>query len=126
MVEIATNRRWGKNKKKKHEHDAKYGFYKYRTRFAIKNGSNVYEIYNSTIVIRNSEDGKKYLYDIIKIKRDNDVRLAATSYEARYGEAVYPSSNDIISNNVSIPNSENNVNSHNAQTKEKFSLKGTD
>mgnify|MGYP004646664969 FL=1 len=126
MVEIAANRRWEKNKKKKHEHDAKYGFYKYRTRFAIKNGSNVYEVYNSTIVIRNSEDGKKYLYDIIKIKRDNDVRLAATSYEARYGEAVYPSSNDIISNNASIPNSENNVNSQNAQIKEKFSLKETD
>lgn len=126
MVEIAANRRWEKNKKKKHEHDAKYGFYKYRTRFAIKNGSNVYEVYNSTIVIRNSENGKKYLYDIIKIKRDNDVRLAATSYEVRYGEAVYPSSNDIISNNASIPNSENNVNSQNAQTKEKFSLKETD
>lgn len=126
MVEISTNRRWEKNRKQKHARNAKYGFYKYDTRFAVKMGTNGYTVYDATVVIRNSENGKKYLYDIVKIKRDNDVQLAATSYEASYGEAVYPSSNDIISNNASIPNSESNVNSQNAQTKEKFSLKETD
>lgn len=126
MVEIATNRRWEKNRKQKHARNAKYGFYKYDTRFAVKMGTNGYTVYDATVVIRNSENGKKYLYDIVKIKRDNDVQLTATSYEASYGEAVYPSSNDIISNNTNIPNSESHVNSQNAQTKEKFSLKETD
>lgn len=125
MFEIAANRRWRKNKKKKHERDAKYGFYKYRTRFAIKNGSNVYEAYNSTIVIRNDEDGKKYFYDITKIKRDSR-HLAGPSYEVRYSETGKPVSDVTASYDSSIPGNSENVNSQNAQTKEKFSLKGTD
>lgn len=125
MFEIAANRRWERNKKKKHERDAKYGFYKYRTRFAIKNGSNVYEVYNSTIVIRNDEDGKKYFYDITKIKRDSR-HLAGPSYEVRYSETGKPVSDVTASYDSSIPGNSENVNSQNAQTKEKFSLKGTD
>lgn len=125
MIEIATNRKWEKNRKRKHESDAKYGFYKYDTRFAVKDKSGTYVIYDSTIVIRNDEDGKKYFYDITNIKRDSR-HLAATSFEARYSETGKPVSDVTVSYNSSIPGNPENVNSQNAQTKEKFSLKETD
>ena len=125
MIEIATNRKWEKNRKRKHESDAKYGFYKYDTRFAVKNKSGTYVIYDSTIVIRNDEDGKKYFYDITNIKRDSR-HLAATSFEARYSETGKPVSDVTVSYDSSIPGNPENVNSQNAQTKEKFSLKETD
>ena len=74
MLEIAADRRW---KKTKHSHnkDTKYGMYRYRTRFGfpVKNhaggtvGSN---IYTAKITIRNASDGRKYLYDIVSIKKD--------------------------------------------------------
>lgn len=125
MIEIATNRKWEKNRKRKHESDAKYGFYKYDTRFAVKDKSGTYVIYDSTIVIRNDEDGKKYFYDITNIKRDSR-HLAATSFEARYSETGKPVSDVTVSYDSSIPGNPENVNSQNAQTKEKFSLKETD
>lgn len=125
MIEIATNRKWEKNRKEKHEHNAKYGFYKYDTRFAVKNKSGTYVIYDSTIVIRNDEDGKKYFYDITKIKRDSR-HLAGPSYEVRYSETGKPVSDVTASYDSSIPGNSENVNSQNTQTKEKFSLKETD
>lgn len=77
MIEIATNRRWEKAKHT-HNKDAKYGIYKYDTKFGfpIKNskgeeiGANVY---SAELVIRNASDGKKYLYDIVSIKKDTTI-----------------------------------------------------
>lgn len=74
MIEIATNRRWEKTRHPKSK-DAKYGMYRYDTRigFPVKNlkgeitGAN---IYNAELLIRNASDGKKYLYDIVSIKKD--------------------------------------------------------
>jgi len=74
IIEIATDRRWDKNTKAKHNVDAKYGFYKYTSRVALpvkdSNGnivsSNVYDV---ELVIRNDADGKKYLYDIQNINK---------------------------------------------------------
>ena len=74
MVEIATDRRWEKTKHA-HNKDTKYGMYRYRTRFGfpVKNhagktvGAN---IYTAKIIIRNASDGRKYLYDIVGIKKD--------------------------------------------------------
>lgn len=73
LIEIATNKRWEKAKHKKHSTDAKYGFYKYTTRFALPNG----EVYTADLVIRNDANGKKYLYDMIGIKKDSST-LAST------------------------------------------------
>lgn len=81
MIEISSNRRWEKTKHaQKHASDARYGFYKYTTRFAIKNGA---EVYSADLVIRNANDGSKYLYDIINIKRNNSLPLAAAPQGSR-------------------------------------------
>lgn len=71
MVEIATNERWESPvHKEKHKVDAKYGFYKYDTRFAVKDRSGDYEVYDAELVIRHDADGKLYLYDVQGIKKD--------------------------------------------------------
>ncbi|MEE1186365.1 MAG: hypothetical protein UHN02_03195, partial [Acutalibacteraceae bacterium] len=74
MIEIATNRRWEKTKHIENK-DAKYGMYRYDTRFGLPimnaNGEVVgANVYNAELVIRNALDGKKYLYDIVGIKKD--------------------------------------------------------
>ena len=56
-----------KNKKEKHAIDAKYGWYKYVTRFQIGDA-----VYNADLLIRNDADGKKYLYDIQGIKKETN------------------------------------------------------
>lgn len=45
MIEIASNLNWVKNRKEKHSRDAKYGWYRYDTKFALPNG----EIYKSKL-----------------------------------------------------------------------------
>ncbi len=62
MIEIATNRRWEKAKHT-HNKDAKYGIYKYDTKFGFPiNNSKGEEIganvYSAELVIRNASDGK--------------------------------------------------------------------
>ena len=55
-------------KKAKHVKDAKYGFYRYKIVFSIKDDVKE-NIYEAVVLIRNSEDKKKYLYDILDIKK---------------------------------------------------------
>ena len=74
MIEIATNRRWEKAKHPENK-DAKYGMYRYDTMFGFpvldSKGNEVgANIYKAELVIRNASDGKKYLYDIVSIKKD--------------------------------------------------------
>lgn len=56
-------------KKDKHTYDAKYGFYRYKIRFSLKDKEET--IYNAVLLIRNSYNGKKYLYDILDIKKED-------------------------------------------------------
>ena len=73
MIEIATNRRWEKTKHIANK-DAKYGVYRYSTAFAfpVKQNNKITNIksFDAEIVILNSSDGKKYLYDIVNIKEN--------------------------------------------------------
>lgn len=74
MIEIATNRRWEKTKHQNNK-DAKYGMYRYDTHFGfhVQNAAGDIigaSIYNAEILIRNASDGKKYLYDIVSIKKN--------------------------------------------------------
>lgn len=61
---------------KKHERNAKYGWYKYSIIFALpvynENTKDVlrYNVYRATMLVRHAEDKKKYLYDIIGIKKE--------------------------------------------------------
>ena len=67
--------------KQKHEKDAKYGWYRYDVRFALpvysdKTGNiERYNIYIAVMLVRHSEDDKKYLYDIISIKKETSSPL---------------------------------------------------
>ena len=73
MIEIATNRRWEKTKHMANK-DAKYGVYRYSTAFAfpVKQNNKITNIksFDAELVILNSSDGKKYLYDIVNIKEN--------------------------------------------------------
>ena len=74
IIEIATNRNWEEAEHTDNK-DAKYGIYKYNTRFAFPvrdTNDNIIgaNVYKAKLVIRNASDGKKYLYDIVSIKKD--------------------------------------------------------
>lgn len=74
MIEIATEKLYEENKKEKHSKDAKYGWYKYESKFALPvydRSGNVerYNVFDALMVIRCSKKHKMYLYDIIEIKK---------------------------------------------------------
>ena len=75
LIEISTGKRFTPNTKSKHNNDAKYGWYRYESRFALpvfEDGGDIvrYKVFHVSIVFRHSEDGKKYLYDIMNIKKE--------------------------------------------------------
>ena len=76
IIEVAINKRSRENNKEKHKKDAKYGWYKYDMRFALPvyDGDMLirYNIFNASIIIRHADDGRRYLYDIIDIKKRNE------------------------------------------------------
>ena len=81
MIRIATNPSYKINIKKKHENDAKYGWYRYEVRFALPVYDDIkgvvvrYNIYRATMLVRHAEDNKKYLYDFISIKKETSSPL---------------------------------------------------
>lgn len=80
LIEIAKNKRFRENLAKKHDKNAKYGWYRYDSRFAIpifneNNDILRYNIFYAELVIRHSENGKLYLYDIINIKKETSTPL---------------------------------------------------
>lgn len=63
------------NRKDKHARDAKYGWYSYDSRFALpvftEDGEiERYNVFHVALLVRHAKDGKRYLYDIIKIKKE--------------------------------------------------------
>ena len=77
MIEIAENRRFQEKLERKHNKNAKYGWYRYDSRFAIpvyRDDEEVerYNIFHASLIVRYSEDGKLYLYDVIDIKKRNE------------------------------------------------------
>lgn len=63
------------NSKAKHQKDAMYGWYKYESRFALPVfGSDGeierYNVFHAAMIFRHAQDGKKYLYDIMNIKKE--------------------------------------------------------
>ena len=75
MIEIASNGIFEENRKPKHGRDAKNGWYRYDTRFALPvygEDENVerYNIFRGRILIRHASSGKKYLYDVLEIKKE--------------------------------------------------------
>ena len=74
MIEIASNGVFEENCKAKHGRDAKNGWYRYDTRFALPvygDDGNIerYNIFRGRLLIRHASSGKNYLYDILEIKK---------------------------------------------------------
>ena len=70
----ANNKNFINKKKEKHKIDAKYGFYKYGAKFSIVD--NEKETTESrSLLVRNDANSKKYLYNIKKKKKINQVSL---------------------------------------------------
>ena len=75
MIENATGKSYTENGKIKHSKDARYGWYKFDARFALPVfGSDGeverYNVFHAAMIFRHGEDGKKYLYDIMNIKKE--------------------------------------------------------
>ena len=80
MIEIATGGNYKENNEEKHSRNAKFGWYRYDSYFAIPVHDNdgevdYYNMFHASLLVRHSEDGKKYLYDIIDIKKETSYPL---------------------------------------------------
>lgn len=74
MIKIACNKTYSDNNKEKHKKNAKYGWYRYDTRFAIpvcNDGGELlrYNVYRTRMLVRHAEDGNLYLYDFLNTKK---------------------------------------------------------
>ena len=75
LIEIATGKEYRENTKIKHSKDAKFGWYRYTSRFALpvyKESGEVegYNVFKVIMVVRHAQDGKLYLYDLVNIKKE--------------------------------------------------------
>ena len=75
LIEIATGKEYRENTKVKHSKDAKYGWYRYTSRFALpiykESGEvEVYNVFKVIMVVRHAQNGKLYLYDLVNIKKE--------------------------------------------------------
>lgn len=74
LIQIASNPTFQENKKEKHKRRARNGWYRYDVRFALP----VYEdrvvvrynVFKGRLLVNWAENGKKYLYDILAIKKE--------------------------------------------------------
>ena len=76
LINSATNPIWEENKKEKHNKDAKYGGYRYDVQFGIpvyeKEKIVRYNIFSARLLVNHAENGNKYLYDLIEIKKKDE------------------------------------------------------
>jgi len=74
LIQIATNPSYEKNRKSKHFKKAKNGWYKYDIRFALPIYENEilvrYNVFNARLLVNHAENGKRYLYDILAVKKE--------------------------------------------------------
>lgn len=75
--EVATNKAVSEDFGNKHKSKAQQGWYRYDTRFGIPtyNSDGVlqqYNIYSARILVRCDENGKLYLYDLVRTKKRNE------------------------------------------------------
>lgn len=98
MLLLAENGEWRENVKSKHAEDAKNGWYRYDTQFAVpilnaKKAIDHYTVYGGTLLIRNDADGKSYLYDLIDIEKKKVISAAPFSAET-HSEVFAPKPSD--------------------------------
>lgn len=76
IIMSATNKRFKNNLNPKHNRNAKNGWYRYDSKFAVPIYDNSgelsrYNIYKATLIVRISKTNKLFLYDIIQFKKEN-------------------------------------------------------
>lgn len=74
LIQIASNPKFEKNRKEKHNRNAKNGWYRYDVRFALPvyedNALVRYNVFGARLLVNHAENGKKYLYDILAVKKE--------------------------------------------------------
>ena len=75
LIQIGTKKRFKENLHSKHSINAKFGWYRYDSRFALPvfDSSGEVERYNVfyvELLIRHDKNGKLYLYDVVNIKKE--------------------------------------------------------
>ncbi|WP_294307704.1 hypothetical protein [Pseudobutyrivibrio sp.] len=75
LINTAQGGNFRENNKEKHYRNAKFGWYRYDSRFALpvfkENGDiERYNVFHASLIVRHSEDNKLYLYDILDIKKE--------------------------------------------------------
>ena len=75
LIQIAENKSVSSDFNTKHGKKAKFGWYRYDTRLALPvyNGKGEierYNIYKLRMLVRHDEDGKMYLYDFLRTKKE--------------------------------------------------------
>ena len=85
LIKIASNEVYEENRKEKHINDAKYGWYSYDSRFAIpvfsdKGEIERYNVFNVVLLVRHDADGKYYLYDVMKIKKETSILFRSNDF----------------------------------------------
>ena len=80
MIEIAVGKHFRENHEDKHKRDAKKGWYRYDSRFALpvyddQGDLERYNVFHASMLVRHSNDGKLYLYDVIDIKKETSNSL---------------------------------------------------
>ncbi|MCH5265523.1 MAG: hypothetical protein J1F02_06465 [Lachnospiraceae bacterium] len=75
LIQIGTKKRFKENLQKKHSINAKFGWYRYDSRFALPvfnpNGEvERYNVFHVELLVRHDRNGKLYLYDVVNIKKE--------------------------------------------------------
>ena len=75
LIQIAENKSTSSDYNAKHGKKAKFGWYRYDTRLALPVYSDSgeierYNIYKLRMLVRHDEDGKMYLYDFLRTKKE--------------------------------------------------------
>ncbi len=75
LIQIATNKSSEQDFNSKHKNKAKYGWYRYDTRMALPVYNDVgellrYNIFRLRMLVRHDADGKLYLYDFLRTKKE--------------------------------------------------------
>ena len=75
IIQIAQNKSFAPNYEEKHKKDAKCGWYRYDTKFAIPvydETGNIsrYNVFSARMLVRHAKDGKLFLYDLLRTKKE--------------------------------------------------------
>ena len=85
LIQIATEKEFEENRKERHNRDAKYGWYRYTSRFALPVFDDAgeierYNVFHASLLIRHATDKKMYLYDIMAIKKETSTPFQSEDF----------------------------------------------